>query len=118
MRITEKELTNLREEQELFMPDIVTIKRQAYAGDDEWEQDTIAANVPARIVPGYGFWRSVADRFQGITAYTITLPWDQDIQSGDVLVTSATKAFEVRAVRAPSTYQTAKQVLVDGASDA
>jgi len=115
--ITSRELESMREHQEVFMPDLISIRRPVFFGDNEREWETVYQNVPARVTPGFGFWRAVADRFQGITAYTVTVPWDQEVQAGWVLIDAASRAYEVRDVRAPSTFPTARQLLVDRVSD-
>lgn len=116
-RITQKELDLLREQQEIYMPDTVTIRRREFFGDNEQEYFDLTHDVSARITPGFGFWRAVADRFQGITAFNVTMPWDTDVKASDVLVDVQSRAFEVRDVRSPSTFQTAKQVLCDMVTD-
>lgn len=115
--ISQRELELIREHQEIFMPDKVTIRRVVFFGDNERAYETVANEVPARIIPGFGFWRQVADRYQGITAYTVTLPYDQEIQAGWIIIDAQSRSYEVRDSRAPSSYQTAKQVLVDRVSD-
>ena len=115
--ITPRELELIREHQAIFMPNTISIRRPIFFGDSEREWETVYTGVSARITPGFGFWRDVADRFQGVTAYTVTVPWDTDVQAGWVLIDSSSRAYEVRDVRAPSTYQTAKQMLVDRVSD-
>lgn len=115
--ISEHELELIREHQEIFMPDKIKIRRMAFFGDNERAYETVAQNVPARITPGFGFWRQLADRYQGITAYTVTVPHDQEIQAGWVIIDEQDRSYEVRDSRAPSSYQTAKQVLVDRVSD-
>lgn len=115
--ITARELDVIREHQAVFMPDLISIRRPVFLGDNEREWETVYSSVSARITPGFGFWRDVADRFQGITAYTVTVPWDQDVQAGWVLIDASSRAYEVRDVRAPSSFHTAKQMLVDRVSD-
>jgi hypothetical protein len=116
-KISEAELDKIREQQEVFMTSLVTVKRRKYLADNEFTPETIATKVNARITPGFGFWREVADRFQGITAYSLTFHWNQDIQAGDVIVDTSDRVFEVRDVRSPSTYHTARQALADRISE-
>lgn len=115
--ITARELSSIREHQEVFMPDLISIRKPVFFGDNEREWETVYTGVSCRITPGFGFWRTVADRFQGITAHTVTLPWDQEVQAGWVLIDASARAYEVRDVRAPSSFQSAKQLLVDRVSD-
>lgn len=115
--ISDRELQVLKEHQEIYMPETVTIRQPQFFGDNEREYVTLETGVPARITPGFGWWRSVADRFQGITAHTITVPWDTEIQAGWVIIDSHDRAYEVRDVRAPSSFQTAKQLLTDRVTD-
>jgi hypothetical protein len=116
--ITQGEIDDIRQEQLKFMPDKVIIKRREFFGDTEHEYHPIDdKEYPARITAGYGTWRVVADRFQGITAFTITMAWDSPIQAGDLVVQGG-RAFEVRDVKAPGSYLTAKQCLCDLVTDA
>lgn len=115
--ITQLELDLLREEQVTYMPEKVKIRRADFAGDNERDYYTHLESVWARITPGFGFWRSVADRYQGITAFTITLPWDTDVRASDVILDSNGRFYEVRDTKDPSTYHTALQVLCDRVND-
>lgn len=114
--ITQNELDDIRAVQLSFMPDAVTVKRRRWE-DGENYYDIVGTAITARIMPGFGFWRDVADRFQGITAYTVTVPWDTDVRAGDLILDAENRAYEVRDVRVPSSYQTAKQMLADGVTD-
>lgn len=112
--MTDRELDLLRTEQVKWMKSRVTIRGLSYMAEDEPADATIAKDVPARIKAGFGFFREIADRIQGITAYTITLPWDQSIAVGNKIIDQDTEqVFEVRDVRDKNTYQTATQVLGD-----
>lgn len=115
--ITQLELELLREQQLVFMPQKVKIRRRTFTGDNEVGFATIEENVRARITPGFGFWRTVADRFQGITAFTVTLPWNTDVQASDAIIDEEERVFEVRDVKAPSTFHTAAQALCDRVTD-
>lgn len=115
--ITKLELELLREEQITYMPERVRIRRPDFSGDNERDYRTVAEKVWARITPGWGMWRAVADRYQGVTAFTITMPWDTDIQAGDTIIDGLNRVFEVRDTKDPSTYHTALQMLVDRVSD-
>jgi hypothetical protein len=111
--VTPNELELIRVEREKFMQDQVIIKRREFLGDTENEYVPIDDELyPVTITPGYGLWRTVADRFQGITAFTVVLPWDTDVQAGDILV-QGVRVFEVRDIRSPSTFLTAKLCLCD-----
>lgn len=115
--VTERELRGIREAQEMYMPQRVVIRRRQFSGDSEFEPVNIAVDVPCRFTPGFGFWRAVADRYQGVTPYRATVPYDQDVKAGDTLVDEESRVFEVRDVLAPESYQTAKQVLTDLVTD-
>lgn len=116
-KVTDTELDGIREAQADFMPQSVVIRRKDFIADGAFQQINVAIEVPARIVPGFGYWRSVADRFQGITPFRITVPWDQEIAAGYTVVDEESRVYEVRDVLAPATYQTAKQVLTDLVTD-
>jgi len=115
--ITQLELDLLREEQLTYMPERVRIRRADFPGDNEREYIDHLDQVWARITPGFGFWRAVADRYQGITAFTITMPWDTDVHSSDVILDSKGRVYEVRDTKDPSTYHTALQTLCDRVND-
>jgi hypothetical protein len=115
--ITELELRKMRIEQEKYMRDRVLIRRREFFGDTESSYADHLEDVPARFHPGFGFWRLVADRFQGITAFTVTMPWDTDIKASDVIVDSQSRVFEVRDVAAPKTLHTARMCLCDLTTD-
>jgi hypothetical protein len=115
--ITALEIELLREEQLVYMPQLVKIRRRQFFGDNESAYETIAEKVRTRITPGFGFWRVVADRFQGITAFTITMPWNQDCRAGDVVIDSMGNTYEIRDAKNPSTYHTALQLLADKVND-
>lgn len=115
--ITDGEIASIREAQEEFMPDSGIIKRREFFGDQEQEYfPTDGVVRPACVTPGFGIWRLVADRFAGITAYTITMHWDVDIQAGDIFI-SDNRVFEIRDVKSPESYVTAKQCLADLTTD-
>jgi Phage head-tail joining protein len=116
-KITQLELELLREEQVTYMPERVKIRRQYFLGDNEREYNDLSSDVWARITPGFGFWRAVADRYQGITAFTITMPWDTDVRASDTIIDSHGRFYEVRDTKDPSTYHTALQTLCDRVND-
>lgn len=113
MSITEGELESIRTEQEKFMPETVDIVKDVVIAPGNIATKTMVEATPAACTPGFGFWRNVADRFQGITAYTWTFPYGTEIESGHRIVDSEGRRFEVRDVRAPSSFHTAVQVLAD-----
>jgi hypothetical protein len=111
--ISERELESIREAQELFMPQRLIIRRKAYVGDAGFTGETVAIDVPGRLIPGFGRWSEVADRYTGITPIRVTVPWDQELEAGMTVVDEDGRTYEVRDVIAPSSYQTAKQALTD-----
>lgn len=112
--ITEQELAQIRAEQEIYMSERITIRGETWIAEDEKAPMDIATNVPARITPGFGFFREIADRMQGVTAFTITVPWDQKVEVGNDIINERTREkFHVRDVRDAKTLQTALQVLGD-----
>lgn len=115
--ITQLELDLLREEQITYMPERVRIRRADFSGDNERDYFDHVLDVWARITPGFGFWRAVADRYQGITAFTITLPWDTDVRASDVIIDGNGRVYEVRDTQDPKTYHTALRVLCDRVND-
>lgn len=117
--LTPAEIKQLQQEQETYMPQSVVVKRTFFVeGDDvSFGPQVIATAVPCRLTAGFGQWRSVADRFQGVTAYTATVPWNTDIKAGDVIVDEESRSFEIRDVAAPSSYLTARRCLVDLVTD-
>lgn len=111
--ITEQELGQIRAEQEIYMPNRVTIRGETYIAEDE-KAPVEVKGVRARITPGFGFFREIADRMQGVTAFTITLPWDQKVEVGNDIIDESTKEkFHIRDVRDHKSYHTALQVLGD-----
>lgn len=116
--MTEQELTLLREEQLRWMPQRSTIKRRDYVGGEEVHiPQTIATGVKCRLTPGFGLWRQIADRFQGITAYTGTFPYGTDIKAADELIDDTSRTFQVRDSLHPKAHETAVRVLLDLVTD-
>jgi len=116
--ITERELKLLRAEQEKFMPNRCTIRRRSYVGgEDEYVPSIIFEDKPCRLWPGFGIWRQTADRFQGITAYTVTLPYGSDIRAGDELIDEESRTYQVRDALSPKSYETAVRALLDLVTD-
>src|SRR5580765_8226596 len=116
--VTDRELQEIRDAQEEYLPDVSVIRRKDFlGGDSDYDKPILAVGVPTRFTPGFGQWRLVADRFQGVDAFVVTVPWDQDLRPGDEIVDSGARTYQVRAVKAPSSYQTAKQALCDKVTD-
>lgn len=111
--ITEKQLNTLRENQERLMPNKVTVKRRLNLGEDEGRYETVLEDQKCRYTPGFGYWRLVADRFQGITPFTLGFPYETDVRAGDHIIDEYAHNYEVRDVRDPASYHTAVQVLAD-----
>jgi hypothetical protein len=111
--ITDEELRLLRIEQEKWMTQTGTIRRVGYVAEGEPADDNVATDVPVRIKSGFGFFREVADRIQGITAFTLTFPWNTDIRVGDKFIDNNGEVYEIRDIRGNNTIQTALQVLGD-----
>lgn len=118
MSIPEEEIEVLREEQLKFLPDSDgIIKRKSYVqGEEQFAYDTIASDVSYRLTPGFGLWRSVADRYQGVTAFTGTFPYGTDIKAADKFI-AGVRTFEVRDTLGPKGYSTAVRVLLDLVTD-
>lgn len=117
MTITDGEIDKLRDEQDKYLPDSVTIRRRVYVGGETGAEDfttqNLATDVAARIRAGFGAFRTVSDRFQAITAYTISFTWDQDVRVGDQIVDADSVVYEVRDVRDQSSYHTLTTCLTD-----
>lgn len=114
--ITDRELKQLRKNQEDFMPNLVMVERPKWVGDNEFVPDNVG-EIKCRITAGWGRWAIVADRYQGITPYHITMPWNADVQPADSLIDAYGRAFQIRDMRSPSDYTTAKQVLAELVTD-
>lgn len=110
--VTHGELDQLRENQLSFLPDTVIIRRRAY-DEHDFVTSTVDSEVPARISPGSGRFGAIADKLQALNPYVVTLPYDQDVQPTDQLIDIDGRVYEVRAVRAPSSYSTARQLLAE-----
>jgi hypothetical protein len=110
--ITQDELDDLRVEQLKFMPEEGTLRRKIY-DEHDFITRTLTEDMRHRLTSGPGMFNTVAERLQCINPYVLTVTWDQDIQATDQLVDQEGRIFEVRTVRAPKTYQTAKQCLVE-----
>lgn len=116
--ISESELKLLREEQLKYLPQRGIIRRRNFLGAEEsFALSVIATDVPCRLTPGFGLWRQVADKYQGITAYTGTFPHGTDIAAGDELIDEASNTYQVRDTMSPKSYETAVRALFDKVTD-
>jgi len=115
--ITEQMLRRIRRNQLLFMPQKSIIRRWVGIGGGERERKIVAEDVPTRFTPGWGRFINVADRLQGITPYTITVPWDTDLKPGDEVIDEQSRTFHIRDAKKPSSYLTAIQALGDLVND-
>lgn len=115
--ISEAELALIRTEQEKFMPNTVIVQRRMYTGDDDFNYQNVTLDQKCRITAGIGRWALIADRFQGITPYTLTSPHSSSLEAGDRLIDAYGRVFEVRDVRSPGSYSTAIQALLDMVTD-
>lgn len=114
MTISDRELQEIRAEQEKYLPGRATIRGSEFIAEGRIADGTIASNVPYRSVPGFGFFREVADRMAGVTAYTLTFPVGTPIVVGNKVIDETSgETFEVRDVRDHKSYQTVVQVLGD-----
>lgn len=95
------------------MPETVDVIKDVVIAPGKTSTKVIAEAVSGACTPGFGFWRNVADRFQGITAYVWTFPVGTEIESGHRIVDARGRRFEVRDVRDPASFHTALQVLAD-----
>lgn len=110
--ITQAEIDLLRSNQEAFLPSLMDLSRMQYE-DGSGEYAVLYRKVPCRLSAGFGVWRQVADRFQGIKAYNATLKWDQDLLAGDELSDTYGRIFKVRDVSSDSSYLSAKRCLLE-----
>lgn len=111
--ITDRELRAIREAQEEFMQDTAQIWRRVVI-DGAGEYGQIGSDTKCRITPGFmNLWREAGDRYQGLTAYSMTFPVGTDVKDGDKVYDAYGREFLVRDVKAVSTYHTALQVLAE-----
>lgn len=110
-------LTKIREVQIEFMPNRVVIQRSQHIGGGEFSPRTVADDMPARLRSGSGSFRLVADRFQAITPYVITLPWYADLKPADRIIDELARTFEIRDVRGPGSFIHAVTALADLIND-
>lgn len=117
MSVTDRELKALRKAQEAWMPNTVLIQRHKFVGDSQFVPQNVAVDVKCRITPGLGRWTVVADRFQGITPFTITMPWGTDVMDGDQIIDAYGRVFQVRDVSSPKDLATALRLLAGMVTD-
>ena len=110
--ITHEEIDQIRTEQALFYPDLVTIRRKLY-DENDFVTQTVGIDIPARLYAEAGVFKDVADRLQAVNPYTLTVAYDQDLQAADQVIDVDSNVFEVRSVRDPKSYQTAKRALLE-----
>lgn len=116
-QVTEPEIDSIREAQADFMPGVGSVQRNKPQGDGEYARQLLYDDVPYRLIPGFGRWADIADRFVGITAFRLTVPHDYTLHAGDVFIDEAGSTYEIRDVLSHSSYQTAVQALVDLVND-
>lgn len=111
--ITPREIESIRISQEKFMPSLCRIYRRADI-DSFADYQPLPGEVKCRITVGFAsLWRNVADKLQGLTAYTVRMPVGTDVREGDKLFDSYGREFMVRDVGAIASYHTALQVLTE-----
>ena len=91
-------IEELRAKHLRMMGNLVGLKRQEPFAPGVEDDGYVARDVPARITAGYGTFRDVADRFGGVTPYTVTVPYDQDVRPGDRWIDEDGNVFNVLAV--------------------
>jgi hypothetical protein len=105
-------LSNIRTEQERWMPNSAIRQRKVPISPDEEGTDTLPG-LKCRISAGFGTFRMVADKFQGITPYHFAFPWDSDVKVGDYLVDEQSNTYRVVSVKEDVSIQSALPVLTD-----
>lgn len=118
MSVTQRELELIRAEQVKFMDSRIRVERDTYAGTGEGAPapSDVYTDLPASISAGFGFFREVADRMTGITAYNISVPYGSVIKVNDRIYDEAEVEYKVRDVRDGSSWGTTVQVLGDRVS--
>jgi len=111
--ITERELESIRAEQLKFMPTPLQVYRKL-SNDTDSEFVKYGPEVNGRLTPNLGsLWRGVADRYEGLTMFSLTGPLDWDIKAGDQVYDAYGRVYVVRDVKDPATYHTALQCLAE-----
>lgn len=114
--ITDRELEELRVEQEKYLDKLVTQRRPTNLGDLEADpQGQVTLHVPCSIKAGFGFFRNVADKFQVTNPHVIRFKRDQDLKVGDKLTTEDIfeAKFEIRDITDADSLRTMKTALAD-----
>jgi len=105
-------LTQMRAAQAAALSDSATRTRSTYVSDGMGGQTASASTTAyaCRLAPTSGRELEIAARITSAVAFTITLPYDADVQADDVLTVSG-RTFKVVAVLAGGAWQTALRVL-------
>jgi hypothetical protein len=96
-----------------MMGNRISVRRQQPLAPNVEDDGYVLTNVLARITAGYGTFRDVADRFSGITPYTISCPLGTDIRPGDYIVDEEGVTYHVRDVRDHGTFEAVVNALCD-----
>jgi hypothetical protein len=116
--ITERELDEIRTAQEVFIQSEGILRRREFIPPDDYDhRKTIGENISVRVSAGFGTFRDVADRFQGIIPFVLTFSWNQDVRADDELILTDGRVFHLRAIKAGLYIHTATQCLADLITD-
>jgi hypothetical protein len=117
--ITTKELDDIRAAQNVFIQSEGILRRREFIPPDDYDhRKTIGEHIPVRVSAGFGTFRDVADRFQGIIPFVLTFSWDQDVRADDELLLTDGRVFHLRATKLGLHLHTATQCLADLITDA
>lgn len=112
--LTAAELTSLRAAQTATLPTVAVVQRLTLASDSMGgfsESAATAVTTTCRVAPARaGDAQVVAGRLRERTLLRITVPATTDVRTADRLVVSGVM-YEVLAVLAPGTYETARVCL-------
>ena len=112
--ITHPELDLWREEQLKWLLDRGRLERKMQGeGNDDPYYLPLREDVPVRISAGYGTFRQVADRFQGLNIYALTFMYDEDVAPDDKLIDADGNEYHIKVVRNHSSIQTATQTIAE-----
>lgn len=115
--IPESLLTQLRKRETATMKDRVSLRRNVPVTPHSESPWVYATDVPARIKMGFGTFRDVADRFQGVTACNITVPETYDVRPGDEVLEGSDPenltVYKVLDTRSSGTYRIAQRLLAE-----
>lgn len=117
--ITEKEIDDIRTAQEVFIQSEGILRRREFIPPDDYDHyKTVGENIPVRVSAGFGTFRDIADRYQGITPFTLTFSWDQDVRADDQMLLTDGRVFHIRDTKVSGRYiHTATQCLADLVTD-